>query len=83
MLLIVPVSLLGHSGTGQAETGQPGAAILHAQSGVWVNGYEARDSSAVFPGDLLEARIFGDQSRRSDSSNPAGIQCQAASQFAN
>ena len=56
MLLIVPVSLLGHSGTGQAETTQPGAAILHAQSGVWVNGYEARDSSAVFPGDLLETK---------------------------
>jgi hypothetical protein len=56
MLLIVPVSLLGHGGMGQAGSSEPGAAILHAQSGVWVNGYEARDSSAVFPGDLLETK---------------------------
>lgn len=51
MLVIVPVSLLG-----QTNQGPSGAAILHAQGGVWVNGYEARDSSAVFPGDLLETR---------------------------
>lgn len=41
---------------GQGETGQAGAAILHAQGGVWVNGYEARDASAIFPGDLLETK---------------------------
>ena len=41
---------------GQGETGQAGAAILHAQGGVWVNGYEARDSSAIFPGDLMETK---------------------------
>jgi hypothetical protein len=51
MLVIVPVSLLGQSAPGQA-----GAAILHSQGGVWINGYEARDSSAVFPGDLLETK---------------------------
>ncbi len=51
MLVIVPVSLLG-----QDAPNQTGAAILHAQGGVWVNGYEARDSSAVFPGDLLETK---------------------------
>ena len=51
MLVIVPVSLLGQ--TSQSPTG---AAILHAQDGVLVNGYEARDSSAVFPGDLLETK---------------------------
>jgi len=51
MLLTVPVALLG-----QTSPGQTGAAILHTQGGVWVNGYEARDSSAVFPGDLLETR---------------------------
>jgi hypothetical protein len=51
MLVTVPVSLLG-----QTAPGQTGAAILHTQGGVWVNGYEARDSSAVFPGDLLETK---------------------------
>jgi hypothetical protein len=65
-LVIVPVSLLGQTGqgeTGPGETGlgqtglgQTGAAILHTQWGVWVNGYEARDSSAVFAGDVLETR---------------------------
>ena len=51
MLVIVPVSLLGQTGQGQT-----GAAVLHAQGGVWINGYEARDSSAVFPGDLVETK---------------------------
>jgi len=51
MLVIVPVSLLG-----QTPPNQTGAAILHTQGGVWVNGYEATDSSAVFPGDLLETK---------------------------
>jgi len=32
------------------------SAILHSQGGVWVNGMEASDSSAVFPGDLLETK---------------------------
>lgn len=40
----------------QSDQGQTGGAILHAQGGVWINGYEARDSSAVFPGDLLETK---------------------------
>jgi ferric-dicitrate binding protein FerR (iron transport regulator) len=72
MLIIVPVSLLGQSATGQSgqaqsvpeqtsppaqpAQGQAGGAILHAQGGVWINGYEARDASAVFPGDLLETK---------------------------
>jgi hypothetical protein len=56
---------LGQSGQGQAAPGQAlgqtgqgetGAAILHTQGGVWVNGYEAKDSSAVFPGDLVETK---------------------------
>jgi hypothetical protein len=51
MLVIVPVSLLG-----QTPPNQTGAAILHTQGGVWVNGYKATDSSAVFPGDLLETK---------------------------
>jgi len=56
LLLIVPRSLLGQILPGQSGQSQTGAAILHTQGGVWVNGYEARDSSAVFPGDLLETR---------------------------
>ena len=44
------------TGQGQSDQGQTGGAILHAQGGVWINGYEARDSSAVFPGDLLETK---------------------------
>ncbi|HUA15122.1 MAG TPA: hypothetical protein VMG31_07480 [Verrucomicrobiae bacterium] len=36
--------------------GQTSSAILHTQGGVWVNGYEARDSTAVFPGDVLETK---------------------------
>jgi len=46
MVVMVPQSLLG----------QTPAAILHAQGGVWINGYEAKDSAAVFAGDLLETR---------------------------
>jgi hypothetical protein len=42
--------------TGQDQTGTAAAAILHTQGGVWVNGYEAKDSSAVFPGDLVETK---------------------------
>jgi hypothetical protein len=63
MLLVVPVSLLGQSQTGLSQTGsaqagqaQTGAAVLRTQGGVWVNGYEAQDYSAVFPGDLLETK---------------------------
>ena len=46
MVIIIPVTLLG----------QTPAAILHTQGGVWVNGYEARDSSAIFQGDSLETK---------------------------
>jgi len=46
LVVMLPLSLLG----------QTPAAILHAQGGVWVNGYEANDSSAVFAGDVLETR---------------------------
>ncbi len=38
------------------QTGGTAAAILHTLGGVWVNGYEAKDSSAVFPGDLMETK---------------------------
>jgi len=33
-----------------------GSAILRSTGGVWVNGMEVADSSAVFPGDLLETK---------------------------
>jgi hypothetical protein len=46
LLIVVPISLLG----------QTGSAILHSQGGVWVNGKEALDASAVFVGDLLETK---------------------------
>jgi len=46
LVVAAPLSLLG----------QTPSAILHAQGGVWVNGYEAQDSSAVFTGDLLETK---------------------------
>src|SRR5258708_3026754 len=46
LIVVVPVSLLG----------QTGSAILHTQGGVWVNGNEAPDASAVFTGDLVETK---------------------------
>ena len=51
LLLTVPTALIG-----QDLPQQSGGAILHADGGVWVNGYEAHDSSAVFPGDLIETK---------------------------
>jgi len=51
MMVMVPLSLLGQT----PSAGTP-SAILHTQGGVWVNGYEARDSSAIFTGDLVETK---------------------------
>jgi hypothetical protein len=51
MTVIAPTFLLG-----QNVPDQPAAAILHTQGGVWVNGYEARDSSAIFAGDEIETK---------------------------
>ncbi len=51
LLLIVPTTMIG-----QDLPQQSGGAILHADGGVWVNGYEAHDSSAVFAGDLIETK---------------------------
>jgi hypothetical protein len=42
--------------SGQDQAGTSASAILHTQGGVWVNGYEAKDSSAVFPGDVVETK---------------------------
>ncbi len=46
MVVLVPLSLLG----------QAPSAIVHAEGGVWINGYEAKDSTAIFSGDLLETK---------------------------
>jgi hypothetical protein len=51
LVAILPCSLLG-----QELPAQAGGAILHSDGGVWVNGYEAHDSSAVFPGDVIETK---------------------------
>ncbi len=48
---ILPLSVLG-----QALPENTAGAILHTQGGVWINGYEAHDSSAVFPGDVIETK---------------------------
>jgi hypothetical protein len=46
MVVLVPAALLG----------QTPAAILRSQGGVWVNDYEAKDSTAIFAGDVLETK---------------------------
>lgn len=52
MLVLVP-SLLS-----AADAGSPAApgAVVHSQGGVWVNGAETADSTAIFPGDTLETK---------------------------
>ena len=47
MVVLFPLSLPA------ADTGP---AILHSKGGVWVNGAEVPDSTAIFPGDLLETK---------------------------
>jgi hypothetical protein len=47
MVVLCPLSLAA------ADTG---SAIVHSKGGVWVNGTEVADSTAVFPGDLLETK---------------------------
>jgi hypothetical protein len=59
----------GQVSPGQGAEGQKAGAILHAQGGVWVNGYEARDSTAVFPGDLLETKPGSSANLTLDGSN--------------
>jgi hypothetical protein len=51
MLLLVPSTLMG-----QTEGDQTSGAILHSKGGVWINGSEARDASAVFAGDFIETK---------------------------
>jgi hypothetical protein len=47
MVILWPLSLLA------ADTG---AAVVHTKGGIWVNGAEAADSTAIFPGDLIETK---------------------------
>jgi ferric-dicitrate binding protein FerR (iron transport regulator) len=47
MVILCPLSLLS------ADTG---AAVVHSKGGVWVNGAEVADATAIFPGDLLETK---------------------------
>jgi hypothetical protein len=47
MVVLWPLSLLA---------GETGAAVVHTKGGVWVNGAEVADSTAVFPGDVLETK---------------------------
>jgi ferric-dicitrate binding protein FerR (iron transport regulator) len=54
MLALMPHCLLAQDIPTQPRIG---GAILRTQGGVWVNGYEAQDSSAVFPGDLIETKV--------------------------
>src|SRR5579864_4340343 len=51
MAVILPSTIAGQSASEQAAS-----AILHTDGGVWVNGYEAHDSSAIFPGDVVETK---------------------------
>jgi hypothetical protein len=47
MVIVWPLSLLA---------GDTGAAVVHTKGFVWVNGAEVADSTAVFPGDVLETK---------------------------
>src|SRR5580693_8914166 len=47
MVVLLPLQLLA------ADTG---SAVVHSKGGVWVNGAEVADSTAIFPGDLLETK---------------------------
>jgi hypothetical protein len=51
MAVLISQSLLA-----QDLPAHAGGAILHAQGGVWINGAEGRDSSAIFAGDLIETK---------------------------
>jgi hypothetical protein len=62
MVLVVPVTLLG-------QQTQVTSAIVHTQGGVWVNGYEAKDGAAVFPGDEIETKADSSTTLSMDGSS--------------
>jgi len=71
LIVMVPLSLLG----------QTPSAILRSQGGgVWVNGYEAKDSSAVFAGDVVETRPGFSANLNLDGSS-AVIQAESVTKF--
>ncbi len=47
LIVVTPLSVMGQTTP---------SAIVHTQGGVWVNGYEAKDASAVFSGDAIETK---------------------------
>ena len=49
-------AVLPGSTVGQVVPEKAPGAILHTDGEVWVNGYEAHDSSAVFAGDVIETK---------------------------
>jgi len=73
---------VSQTASGQAEQGQTGAAVLRTQGGVWVNGYEAQDYSAVFPGDLLETKV-GSQATLNMEGSTVLIQPEAVAKLQN
>jgi hypothetical protein len=52
MVVLCPLSLLA----GDKDAAVVHSALVHSKGGVWVNGSEVADSTAVFPGDLLETK---------------------------
>jgi hypothetical protein len=60
MAALCPLSLLG------ADTG---GAVMHSKGAVWVNGAEVADSTAIFPGDVLETKPGSAASLDADGSS--------------
>jgi hypothetical protein len=61
MAMAMPLSSLGQTPSQETQpqgppAQGPPAAIIHTQGGVWVNDSEARDSTAVFSGDVIETK---------------------------
>jgi hypothetical protein len=58
MVVLCPLSLLaGDKGAAVVQGAAVAqSALVHSNGGVWVNGSEVADSTAVFPGDLLETK---------------------------
>lgn len=51
-----PESLPATSSSASDSSTPAASAILHTQGGVWVNDYEAHDSTSIFSGDLIETK---------------------------
>jgi hypothetical protein len=47
MVVLLPFSL---------QAADTGSAVVHGTGGVWVNGAEVKDSTSIFPGDVLETK---------------------------